>query len=312
MKLALLCSGQGRQDRGMFDLFVDRPAAAPILAEASGLLGGDIHTLLRTADDKALYANRTSQILCVARGLASVACLPRIERMLVAGYSVGEMTAWGVAGIWSPQRTLQLAAVRAEAMDAAGGAEDGLGFVRGLSSDQVKTLVEQFDCAIAIINPGLMFVVGGTRVQVKRCCDAALEKGALSARPIAVNVASHTPRLARAVAPFRAALDASMPGRTLPGRTLISAADTSIVTGSRGVPGLAAQIETTIDWAATMEALLERGVRRVLELGPGTALADIARAAYPMLDARSVDDFRTLEGVTIWIEQTSPRECELF
>lgn len=301
MTLALLCSGQGRQDRGMLDLFVDRPAAAPILAEASALLGGDVHTLLRTAKDAALHANRTSQILCVARGLAAAACLPRIERMLVAGYSVGEMTAWGVAGIWSPERTLQLAAVRAEAMDAAGGTEDGLGFVRGLSRDQVKTLVDRFDCAIAIVNPGLLIIVGGARAQIERCCEAALEQGAVSARPIAVNVAAHTPRLARAVAPFRAALDASMPGRTLPGRTLMSAADASIVSGSRGVPGLAAQIATTIDWAATMEALVERGVRQVLELGPGTALADIARAAYPMLDARSIDDFRSLEGVAAWI-----------
>lgn len=308
MTLALLCSGQGRQDRGMFDLFVDRPASAPILAQAGALLGGDVGTLLRTADDAALYANRTSQILCVARGLAAAASLPPIERMIVAGYSVGEMTAWGVAGIWSSERTLQLTAVRAEAMDAAGGRDDGLGFVRGLSRDRMETLVDRFDCAVAIVNPGLLFVFGGARADVERCCNAALEQGASAARPIAVHVASHTPRLSRAVAPFRAALDASMPGRPQSGRTLLGAANASIVNDSRGMPGLAAQIDTTIDWAATLEALMERGVRQVLELGPGTALADMVRAAFPLVDARSLDDFRALEGIATWIEQGSRRD----
>ncbi|MEG3175426.1 ACP S-malonyltransferase [Sphingomonas sp. RB3P16] len=292
----------------MFDLFVDRPAAAPILAEASALLGGDVRTLPRTVDDAALYDNRTSQILCVARGLAAAACLPPIEAMLIAGYSVGEMTAWGVAGIWPAQRTLLLTAVRAEAMNAAGGSDDGLGFVRGLSRGQVEALVDQCDCAIAIVNPGLLFVFGGARGDVARCCDAALEHGALAARPIAVHVASHTPRLSRAVAPFRAALDVSTPGRPQPGRTVIGAADASIVSGGRGVPGLAAQIDTTIDWAATLEALIERGVRRVLELGPGTALADMVRVAYPLVDVRSVDDFRGLDGIAAWIALSQRHE----
>ncbi|TXC70737.1 acyltransferase domain-containing protein [Sphingomonas ginsenosidivorax] len=301
MTLALLCSGQGRQSREMFALFADAPAAAPILAAASAALGQDVQAFLETAGDAALYANRTSQILCVARGLAAAACLAPTEPFLVAGYSVGEMTAWGVAGLWPAEQTLRLTAIRAEAMDAAGGRDDGLGFVRGLPRDRVAALVDRFDCAIAIVNPGLLFVIGGARDAVERCCAAALEGGAHSARPIAVHVASHTPRLSAAVPSFRAALEASEPRRPSPGRTLIGAADASIVTGARGIAGLAAQVCTTVDWAATLDALVERGVDRVLELGPGTALADMVRSAYPLLDVRAVDDFRGMAGVAAWV-----------
>ncbi len=301
MTLVLLCSGQGRQDRAMLDLFVDHPAAAPILAEASTLLGRDIRTSLKSADDATLFANRTSQILCVARGLVAAACLAPALPFVVAGYSVGEMTAWGVAGIWSPARTLKLTAARAEAMDSACGADDGLGFVRGLARDRVETLVAQFDCAIAIVNPDRVFVIGGARERVERCCAVALEEGAIAARPIAVHIASHTPRLSRAVAPFRAVLDASEPARPVPGRTLIAAADASAVSGAGGIAGLASQVDTTIDWAATLEAIVERGGSRFLELGPGSALADMVRATYPMLDARAVDDFRSIAGVEAWI-----------
>ncbi len=301
MTLALLCSGQGRQDPAIFDLFADAPAAGAILAEASRLLGEDVRSVLRTSDDAAWHANRTSQILCVARGLAAAACLAPSAPLIVSGYSVGEMTAWGVAGLWSPEQTLRLTALRAEIMDAAGGPDDGLGFVRGLPIDAVTRLTAQFGCAIAIVNPGEMFVIGGIRDDVARCCDAALASGATSARPIAVHVASHTRRLSAAVPTFRDALLTADITRPAPGRTLLSTTGPTIVRGPQGIEGLAAQIDTTIDWAATLEALIERGVDRMLELGPGTALADMVRATYPMVDVRAVDDFRTCAGIASWI-----------
>ncbi len=285
----------------MLDLFIDDPRTASILREASTLLGQDIRTLLKTAPDAVLFANRTSQILCVARGLVAAACLAPTRPFVTAGYSVGEMTAWGVAGIWSPERTLRLTAVRAEVMDAASGADDGLGFVRGLVREHVHALVTRFDCAIAIINPNLLFVIGGERQQVERCCSAALAEGAAAAKPIAVHVASHTPRLAGAVVAFRRQLDGSDPARPARGRTLIGAADASIVHGSGSIAGLADQVATTIDWAATLDALVERGVDRVLELGPGSALADMVRARCPTVEARCVDDFRSQAGITDWL-----------
>lgn len=289
----------------MFDLFVDDARAAPILTEAGALLGQDIRTFLQTADDATLFANRTSQILCVTRGLVAAACLAPTMPFTVAGYSVGEMTAWGVAGIWTPEQTLRLTASRAEAMDAASGPNDGLGFVRGLAYDHVEALVARFDCAIAIVNPGQLFVIGGERETVQGCCAAAIEEGAIAARPIAVHVASHTRRLAPAVGVFRAQLETSEPARPVRGRTLITASDASIVSGHRDLPGLAAQIDTMIDWAATLEALVERGVDRLLELGPGTALADMVRTTYPGLAVRSFDDFRSLQGVAEWIAGTA-------
>jgi len=39
----------------------------------------------------------------------------------------------------------------------------------------------------------------------------------------------------------------------------------------------------------------------VLEFGPGTALADMMRARYPMVEARCVDDFRSQTGITDWL-----------
>jgi [acyl-carrier-protein] S-malonyltransferase len=289
----------------MFDLFENLPAAAPALLTAGALLGRALHAFMAETSDAELLTNRVGQILCVTRALAAAECLAPAGSLLIAGYSVGEMAAWGIAGIWSLEETLRLTDRRARLMDAAGGPDDSLGFVRGLDHTTVAALTARFRCAIAIVNPGRLFVIGGTHRDVEACCDAALAEGALAARPIDVRVASHTPRLGGAVAPFLGELEASRFERPMDGRTLVSAADRSIVTGRSGLAGLAAQVATTVDWEATLEALVERGADRMLELGPGAALAEMARKAFPALDIRALDDFHSLAGASNWIRRHS-------
>jgi [acyl-carrier-protein] S-malonyltransferase len=292
--LALLCSGQGHQGPAMFDLFSGLAPARPILAMARDLLGGD---------QGDLHGNRVGQVLCVARGLAAAACLSLPPQYLIAGYSVGEMAAWGVAGCWSNAETLRLTVRRAELMDAAGGSDGGLGFIRGLGREQVAQLVAAHGCAIAIVNPGNLFIIGGAQEDVERCCITALALGAAHARAIAVRVASHTPLLTGAVAPFAQTLAEADWARPVAGRILLSASHATVVNGPRALDGLASQVAHCIDWAATLEALVERGASRMLELGPGTALAEMARGACPGLDIRALDEFHSIEGVSRWIER---------
>ncbi len=300
MTLALLCAGQGRQQRGMFDIFDGTSVADPIFDAAAALLGQDPRQFMAEASSDAMYANRASQVLCVTSALAAATCLAP-ARLIVAGYSVGEMAAWGVAGVWDAETTLRLTARRAELMDIAdsGG---GLGFVRGLDRPAVEALVAKFRCAIAIINPDRLYIIGGNRADIVACCGEALSRGAASARPIDVHVASHTPRLAAAVAPFEQALRDSVSMRPAPGRSLLSASSGSLVGApAAGLSGLAMQLATTIDWAETLDALVERGVDRVLEIGPGDTLAAMVRSTYPALAARALDDFRSIEGASAWI-----------
>jgi len=302
MTLALLCSGQGLQSRDMFALFDRVGPAQPVFTAAASLLGGDSLEMLAQADETTLHVNRTSQVLCVTRALAAAASLELDGPLLVAGYSVGEMAAWGVAGLWSPCETLRLTAIRAELMDKADGGGGGLGFIRGLDGMAIEPLVAKYRCAIAIKNPGRLFVIGGVREDVATCCAAALIAGAAAARPLGVNIASHTPRLASAVEPFEAALSCSAPAKLREGRTLLGAADGEIIQRiGRGAPGLAQQLAHTVDWSATLAALVERGANRILELGPGAALVDMMRGAYPAIAARALDDFRTLAGARNWL-----------
>ncbi len=303
--LALICSGQGRQTRDMFDIFTGEAAAEPVFAAAADVLGQDPRQFIHNIDDAAIHLNRNSQILCVTRSLAAASCLAAAfpPRILLAGYSVGEMAAWGIAGVWSEADTLRLTARRAEIMDRASGADDALGFVRGLSRETVDAMAAQFGCAIAIVNPNQLFIVGGEREDLGRLCAVARAAGAAHAGLLPVTVASHTARLIQAVPLFEDALRSIEPRSIAYDRKLIGVASAeAIFTPAKALPSLASQLAHVIDWSATLTALIEQGADQVLELGPGGALADMMRVASPSIRVRALDDFHSLDGARAWLK----------
>ncbi|GLS19827.1 malonyl CoA-ACP transacylase [Labrys miyagiensis] len=302
--LALLCSGQGLLSPTMFDLTAGEPEAEPVFAAAQALLGRDPCVLVRDHDDPLLHANRLSQILSVSAVLALHACIAAAlpPAFAVTGYSLGEMAAWSIAGAWSAETALQLTDRRARVMDKAGGGEGQLGYVRGLTRQAVEALASRHGCAIAIINPDRLFVVGGARADITALCREAESAGAAKAALLDVHIASHTPRLSQAVVPLREALEASAAADPKPGCLLLAGSDGSrVFKAAHAIPQLAAQVAQTIDWAATLEALGESGVDRILDLGPGQVLAEMARTALPQARCYAADGFHSLEGLRDWL-----------
>ena len=68
-----------------------------------------------------------------------------------------------------------------------------------------------------------------------------------------------------------------------------------------GLNKLAKQISHTVQWAHCLEGCVEAGASVFFELGPGRALNEMAAGAYPDILARSLEDFRTLQGARAWL-----------
>ena len=306
MTLAILCSGQGPQHAKMFALSGEAPQAAPLFARAATLLGArDPREIVMSDTSAALHRNRTGQILCALQAVAAATALRDAlpSTLLVAGYSVGEVAAWSVAGLVDAMPALDLVAQRAEAMDAASAVGDGLLFVRGLSLAAVNALCQRHDAAIAIVNPNNAYLLGGAGVALDALAVEAEGMGAARAVRIGVNVASHTSRLAGASIAFRKVLKQAPIRRTLDKNVrLFSGIDGSaVVDVESGMNKLADQISHTVQWEACLQSCVEAGADRFLELGPGHALSEMAASAYTHIPARSLDDFRTLDGVRTWL-----------
>ena len=292
----------------MFDLVANCPEAEPVFAAAAGVLGQDPRRFVREAAPAALFSDRSGQILCCTQALAARAALGTAwpARAVIAGYSIGELAAWGCAGAVDGPGILRLAHRRAAAMDAATPNDSGLAAIVGLLRPALEPILACHGAFIAIVNEDDNFTVGGSRAALQDMCQEAVARGAKRAFVLPVAVPSHTPLLLEATEQFRAVLREASPRLPSAGYRLLSGIDGDTVGDiETGIDKLACQISTTIDWAACLESCRSAGAEAALELGPGTALSHMAAALFPDGRARAVDEFRTLTGLRKWLQRAT-------
>jgi [acyl-carrier-protein] S-malonyltransferase len=305
-QLTILCSGQGAQSPDLFSRFpfTEKGLAIKQSILDSGCLSPEVAEWLVTPEIRpsAIFQNHFSQpLLCLYQSMiwAEVAgFLPRPS--LIAGYSLGELSAYGCAGALSPEEIVKLASRRANLMDNAGPQGELLA-VRGLPPSAMSA-VEGAHVAIIIAEDH--FVVGCLAEQAPRIAEALSKAGAREVTPLAVSVASHTAILDGAVAPFRSALT-SVTWNTpqIPILAGINAA--KVMRREQMEQLLPEQIHRTIRWDLIQQRFMESGCRVLLEIGPGRQLAHMA--ASRGLEARSVEEFRSPEGVASWVENALRR-----
>ncbi len=283
----------------MFDLIADNKAAQLALAEASAAAGVDVVLAARAA--RQLFDNKVAQPLICAYQLAAWAALKPLlpPPHLFAGYSVGELAAYGCAGALSARDTVALARQRADFMDQETSGQAGLLAVRGLSERAITQLCADCGTEVAIVNGEQHCLVGGALASLSQFAALATRSGA-TVQQLKITVAAHTSSLVKAGDRFRLALENST----------LSAPATAVLAGTSGqavrqrsdvVATLSEQISRTVQWSQCLDAAYERGCRVFLELGPGNALTRMVRERFPQALARSVDDFRSLAGAAEWV-----------
>jgi [acyl-carrier-protein] S-malonyltransferase len=306
--IALLCSGQGYQGADMFDLLADAPEADAVFKRGRLILGGqDPRELARRATNDTLHTNKVGQILCCMQAIAAWAVLrAKVRRpLVVAGYSVGELAAWGVAGLLSDEAVLELAEQRAAAMDEAMAQPSGLVAIRGLKRATLDPICRSHGAYVAIVNGEDQMLVGGTTTALDAVIRDARAAGARRTTILPVAVPSHTPLLAGASDRFRQALSRThLPAEVPAGVRLLSGIDGAAVFDIRaGADKLARQIQQTVDWAACMQSCRAAGVTKVVEFGPGDALARLMHEFMPDADVHGLSEFRSLAAFEHWVRQ---------
>lgn len=303
-RLALLCPGQGAQHPAMFDLARTSAQAAAMLDDSilTAQLGVPLDRIL---SDALLFSNRMAQPLIVAATLATWEALR--ERVpppsLVAGYSIGEVAAWGVAGALSAHELVPLAAGRARLMNACLETTPGQALVAisGLPLRAAGEPLRQLGFYVAIETGEDSFIAGGLAARMAELQRWA-EAGGARASPLRVEVASHTPYMRPAVEPFRHLLERQH--FTAPAMPVLSGITAEpLYRVDKAIEHLSRQLAETIRWKDCMDAFVEAGVTVALELGPGAALARMLQARHPQIACRSVAEFRSLDGVAAWLSR---------
>ena len=277
--LVLVAPGQGAQTPGFLTPWLDLPGAADRIAAWSDAIGLDLAHYGTKADAEEIRDTAVAQPLLVAAGLLSAAALDA-SPAVVAGHSVGEITAAALAGVIGDEAALRFVRTRGLAMaDAAAVTETGMAALLGGDPEVTVKHLEKLGLTPANVNGGGQIVAAGTAEQLAALAEDKPE-GVRRVVPLKVAGAFHTHHMAPAVERLRVAagdLDVSDPSVTY-----VSNADgKTVATGHEVITRLVGQVANPVRWDRCMETFKELGVTALIEACPGGTLTGLAKRALP-------------------------------
>jgi [acyl-carrier-protein] S-malonyltransferase len=274
-QLALLFPGQGSQTSDMRDL-VER--FRPELVErAVDAVGEDPFV---RADEGTRWAQPA--IFCAA--LAGWESLrERLDPGVMAGHSLGEITALVAAGALSEEDGLRLVAARGRLMQEAGerAGDTGMLAVRG-SSEDVEETASRHGLTVANDNSPEQIVLSGPASGLEGAAAELTERRIRSKR-LPVGGAFHSPAMAPAAAPFRDLLaEVELSEPPVPVLSCVTAEPFDDVRAR-----LAEAITSPVRWLGVMRSLRARGATRYVETGPGKVLTGLVRRSLEGVEAEA-------------------------
>jgi [acyl-carrier-protein] S-malonyltransferase len=274
----------------MLSPWLELDGVAEQVAGYSELARLDLTRLGTTATAEEIVDTAITQPLIVAMGLVAARQL-EFGTVLVAGHSIGEVTAAAIAGVLTDEQAITFAARRGQAMAAACQASDtGMAAALGGDPETVVAAIIARGLTPANRNGAGQIVAAGAREAIQDLVAHPPEGVRFRLLPVAG--AFHTDYMRSAEVNLREV--AAEIGPVDPRQTLLSNADGTAVTDGRTVLArLVAQVTRPVRWDLCLNTMRELGVRATIELPPAKALTGIAKrelAGVQLLPLKVPDD----------------------
>lgn len=303
--IVFLFPGQGSHYVGMGKDFHDAyPSVQRLFEEASDVTGMDLRSLCFKGPEAILVTTDNVQ---PAITLVSLACLQvmreeGIEPASIAGHSVGEYAALCAAGVFSFTDAMRLVRVRGAAMQAAAERHPGtMAAVIGLAADELAAVCEEAGAGVVQVanhNAAGQIAITGTSDGVQNVSKAAKARGAKLVVPLKVSGPWHSRFMAAAQEPVRLAL----------AECAVSAPRIETIANITAAPygsnpqsireALVAQLVSPVLWTQSMAALVARGSRTFIEVGPGRVLSGLLKgvAGIRTMNVQDIDSLSKLRA----------------
>ena len=278
--LAIVAPGQGAQTPGFLTPWLTEQTFSDRLDRLSSVTELDLRHYGTEADADTIRDTAVAQPLLVAAGLLAARELftgsegtDAID--VVAGHSVGEITAAALVGALSDDDALVFVRERGRAMAAASAVTaTSMTAVIGGKPDEVLAAIAAQGLTPANNNGSGQIVAAGTIEQLAGLAEHPPPRARLI--PLSVAGAFHTVHMAPA-ADRLAELAASLSTHD-PSTRLLSNADGQVVAdGSDVLRRLVGQVASPVRWDLCLQAMADLGVTGLLELPPAGTLTGIAK-----------------------------------
>ena len=193
---------------------------------------------------------------------------------MVAGHSLGELSALVANETLNFEDGLKLVAIRAQAMQKACEINPStMAAIIGLDDSIIEEVCNSIDETVVAANyncPGQL-VISGSNSGIDKACEMLTEKGARRALKLPVGGAFHSPLMEPAREELAEAIKATVFNTpTCPIYQNVSTkAETDI---QRIKKNLIAQLTAPVKWTQSVENMIATGATKFTEVGPGKAL----------------------------------------
>lgn len=271
MKKAYVFPGQGSQFEGMGkDLYESSPIAKSYFDKADEVLGYSITKVMFEGTAAELKETRITQPAVFLYSVIKVLMLgDDFQPDMVAGHSLGEISALVANKTLTFEAGLKLVQQRAEAMQKACELEEStMAAIVGLDDETIEKVCEGIDDVVVAANyncPGQL-VISGSVSGVNTACEQLKEAGAKRALVLPVRGAFHSPLMKPAEDELKEAIE----------QTVFSTPVCPVYQNVTAQPesdpetiqkNLVAQLTSPVRWTQTMQNMIADGVEVFIESG---------------------------------------------
>jgi [acyl-carrier-protein] S-malonyltransferase len=276
------------------------PHARALFDEADEILGFPLSRLCFDGPEEALNDTANTQPALFVTSLALFRALDVEEKLpcpaMVAGHSLGELTALAAAGAMEFADGLRLVQERGRLMKQAGQqSPGGMAAVLKMSESEIEHACREasdetgFPVQIANYNAPEQVVISGHQQALARAIELLRERGARRIVPLAVSIAAHSPLMANVAAEYRHAVDATpLRPPAIPVIGNVHARPLDSVNEIRDE--LAGQLTQPVQWTASVQCMVAHGVTHFVEIGPKDVLTRLIQRIEPSVLTSSVGD----------------------
>ncbi|MFC4268253.1 ACP S-malonyltransferase [Polaribacter marinivivus] len=278
---AYIFPGQGAQFTGMgLDLYEKSPLAQEYFEKANDILGFSITDIMFEGTAEQLKETKVTQPAIFLHSVILAKVLgDSFQPEMVAGHSLGELSALVANGVLTFEDGLQLVSKRALAMQKACEMQEStMAAVLGLDDHVVEEVCDAVDGVVVAANyncPGQL-VISGEIEAVKKACEVLTEKGARRALLLPVGGAFHSPMMEPAREELAAAIEATEFSE--PTCAVYQNVVAKAVTNPNEIKeNLIAQLTAPVKWTQCVQAMIADGGTEFIEVGPGKVLQGLMR-----------------------------------
>ena len=272
---AFVFPGQGAQFVGMGkDLYENDAQAKELFEKANEILGFRITDLMFNGTEDDLKQTAVTQPAVFLHSVILAKTLgDEFKPDMVAGHSLGELSALTAAGALSFEDGLKLVAARAHAMQKACEAKPStMAAIIALPDEKVEEICDGIDGVVcANYNCPGQTVISGEVEAIDKACAGATEAGAKRALKLKVGGGFHSPCMEPARAELAEAIEATE--FHTPVCPVYQNVDALPHTDPAEIKAnLIAQLTAPVRWTQSVRHMVADGATEFVELGPGKVL----------------------------------------